>query len=352
MMPPVSPLPPRRVRWRNLRRSQKLCVLGLVVVLLVLGLEGLARLYWWRVKGVAKLSPEAIWRTTYTEVASSGIDRVAPYHGDKTFDVLLLGASVLHHRCGDIAPRLQRRLEQKLGRTVRVINLSFPGRTSVESRMKYARLADRRFDLVLFYEAINDVYINNCPPRDFRADYSHVRHIAKMQALDHHPEVSWFCLPYTARYVAIELGDRWRLTRGLWDLRYGAALRTPPSYEANLEAVATMAEQRGDPLLLATFAYHLPANYSQAAFKARQLDYAKHLCPAETWAAPQYLGRTIDAHNAALRRVAARHKTLFVDVAGRMPPGRLNFDDPCHLTPEGCRRFVEVVVGALPATIH
>jgi hypothetical protein len=311
-----------------------------------------ARLYWWRVKGIAPISQEAIWRITFPELAHSGIDSVAPYHADKTFDVLLLGASVLHPQFGDIGLRLQQRLEQKLGRPVRVINLSFPGRTSVESRMKYARLADRRFDLVLWYEAINDIYLNNCPPGEFRADYSHASHIARMQALGRHLEVSWFALPYTFRYLFPHLGRGWRLTACHWDLRYGADLRTPPSFEANLEAVAALAEQRGDPLMLTSFASYIPPNYSRAAFQAHRLDYARHFGPAEAWGEPANLIRGLEAHNAALRRVAARHKTMFVDVASQIPPGRLYFDDPCHLTPEGCRHFVELIVGALPATLH
>jgi hypothetical protein len=355
MTPTRSPLARQPARWRNLRRSQKLCVVGLALLLLVLGLEGVARLYWWRVKGVTRLSAEAIWRTTYVELTPSGIDGVAPYHGDKSFDVLLLGASVLHPQFGDIGPRLQQRLEQKLGRPVRVINLAYPGRTSVENRMKYARLADRRFDLVLFYEAINDTFVNNCPPGEFRADYSHVRHIAQMQTLERHPEVSWFCLPYTINYLAPRLATRGKLTGLHWDLRYGADLRTPPSYEANLEAVARIAAERGDPLMLATFASYIPPNYSRSAFDAHQLDYSNdrpYSAPAETWGQPAHLIRAVEAHNAALRRVAARHKTMFVDVAGKLPRGRLCFIDPCHLTPEGCRQFVELIVGALPATVH
>lgn len=351
MVASIPPAPRRSVRWRNLRRAQKLCVLGLGLLLLVLGLEGVARLYWWRVKGVTKISPEAIWRTAYTEMADSGIDGVAPYHGDKTFDVLLLGASVLHPCCGDVAARLQRRLGQKLGRPVRVLNLSFPGRTTVESRMKYAHLADRRFDLVLVYHAINDTYVNNCPHGAFRPDYSHVSHIAQMQALERHPEVSWFCLPYTIKYLLPHLGQGWRLTGCHWDLRYGSELRTPPSFEANLEAIATMAENRGDPLMLASFASYVPANYSREAFKAHRLDYGTHYAPVEAWGEPANLIRGLAAHNAAIRRVAARHQTLFVDVAGQMPPGRLYFDDPCHLAPEGCRRFVELIVDALPASM-
>lgn len=345
----ASPAPRRRLRWRQLRLSLRLCVLGLALLFLVAGLEGIARFYWWRVKGVARVGNEAIWRTTYTEVATSGLDSVAAYHGDRSFDVLLLGGSVLHHRCGDIAPRLRQRLEQKVGRSVRVINFAYPGRTSAESLMKYARLEDRRFDLVLLYDNINDAYLNNAPASDYRADYAHVRHIAQMRALDRHPEVGWFALPYTAQYVALNLGDRWGLTRGKWDMCNGAEVRTLPAFEANVEGVAELAERRGDPLLLATFAYHLPPDYTLAAFKAHQLDYARHLCPAETWGAPANLLRALKVHNEAIRRVAGRRKTLFVDVAGRLPCGRLCFDDPCHLTPEGCRQFVELIVEAVPA---
>jgi hypothetical protein len=355
MTPNGTPAPRMHTRWRQLRLSRKVCIVGLALLLLLAGLEGIARLYWWRAKGVLRLGREAIWRTTYPEVAASGIDSVAPYHGDRSFDVLLLGASVLYPKCGDIAVRLRDRLAEKLGRPVRVINLAYPGRTSVESRMKYARLKDRRFDLVLFYEAINDAYLNNCPPGEFRADYTHVRHIAQMRALEQHPEVGWFVLPYTAQYLAINSADgaaRWRLGTNIrtwdrWDMRYGGDLRTPPSYEANLEAVADLAERRGDPLLLATFASYIPSNYSLEAFQAHQLDYAGHVCPVETWGTPAHVRRAIGVHNQAARRVAAHRGTLFVDVANRLPPGRLYFDDPCHLTQEGCRQFVELVVQGL-----
>ncbi len=347
MTPPATPAIRERKRWKQLPLSRKLCILGVLLLLVVIGLEGVARLYWFWSKGVGHISPEAIWRTNYSEIASSGIDDVAPYHGDDSFDVLLLGASVLHHSCGDIAPRLRERLAAKLACPVRVINFAYPGRTSAESRAKYARLENRRFDLVLVYHAINDAYLNNCPPDEFRADYTHIPHFAQVMALDRHPEVSWFVLPYTIEHVAINLGNRWHITRGNWELEYGSNLRTPPLFEANLEAIADLAERRGDPLLLATFAYHLPANYTEEAFKAKQLDYAKHGCPASTWGTPANLTRALDAHNAAIRRVAQHRDTLFVDVAGRLPRGRACFDDPCHLTPEGCRQFVEMIVDGL-----
>jgi GDSL-like Lipase/Acylhydrolase family len=346
----TSPLPPaqRRITWRQLRLTTKLCLVALFLLLLTGGLEVIARLYWWRVKHVFPITPEAVWRTTYHEVATSGIDGVAPNHGDGTFDVLLLGGSVLHASFGDIASRLQTRLAEKLGRPVRVINLAFHGRTSAESRMKYERLADRRFDLVVLYHGINDAFLNNCPPGAFRADYTHVRHIAQMKALDRHPEIRWFVLPYTLGYVARNVADRWALDgcpRSRWS-HYAADLRTPPAFEANLEAVAQAAERRGDPLLLATFAYHLPEDYTDEAFQAKRLSYDKHLYRAACWGEPQHLRRALDAHNNAVRAVAARHGALFADVAGQLPHGKLCFDDPCHLNAEGCRRFVELIVAS------
>jgi hypothetical protein len=332
-----------------MRLSSRICFVALLVVVLVGGPEGLARGYWRLARHVGRTDAETLFRTEYREVAASGLDE-APADG-RSFDVLLLGGSVLHPTCGDIAERLQRRLQEKLGRPVRVFNFSYSGRTSGDSRMKYERIHGRRFDLVLLYHGINDAFLNNCPPGVFRADYTHVPYIAQMKALEHHPEVGWFALPYTVEFVAINLADRWGLSRGprhVWS-GYAADLRTPPAFEANLEAVADLAQRRGDRLMLATYAYHLPPDYSDEAFRAKRLDYDKHSCPAGTWGQPVHLTRALEAHNAAARRVAQRRGTLFVDVAGQLPRSRLCFDDPCHLNAEGCRRFVELVVAALDA---
>ena len=349
--PPARP----RLRWRQMRLSNRICLIALLLLLLGGMLEAGARLYWWKAKGAPHTDAESIWRTTYTEVADSGIDRVAPHHGDGTFDVLLLGGSVLHPICGDIAVRLRARLEEKLGRPVRVVNFAYPGRTSGDSRMKYARLGDRRFDLVIVYHGINDAFMNNCPPGSFRADYTHACHIAQMKALDRHPEVGWFALLYTAEYVALNLASRWNLRSEPRHRlsHFGADVRTPPAFEANLDTIAELAARRGDRLMLATFAYYFPADYSEEAFLAKKLDYDKHGCAASTWGRPANLIAALDAHNAATRRVARRHGTLFADVAARLSGGRLCFDDPCHLNAEGCRRWVELIVEqldpALPA---
>src|SRR5262245_15033361 len=149
MTPLAVSTAPRPVRWRQLRPTTKIVVTAFMVVVLTICLEAGARLFWWRNHGIARITPEAIWRTTYVEMEDSGIDAVAPHHSDGSYNVLLLGGSVLSRFQGDIGERLRAKLEERIGPTVRVVNLSYPGRTSRESLMKYARLEDRRFDLVV-----------------------------------------------------------------------------------------------------------------------------------------------------------------------------------------------------------
>jgi hypothetical protein len=349
MSNPTPPPRPPRKRWRDLRASAKAALVLFVVVLTLGCLELLSRVYWTAIKGASPPSQETIWRTFYPEMADSGVDRVAPHHGDATFDVLLLGGSVLHPAYGSVAARLGPALEARLGRKVRVVNLSFLGMTSRDSLLKYARLSDKRFDLVLVYDGINDVHLNNCPPSVFRADYSHATRYAQLYALDAHREAGWFVLPYTAQYIALNLGERWH-----WNSsprrefqQYGGDVHTPPCLEANLDALAALAEQRGDRLALLTFAYYLPSDYSDEAFKAKRLDYDRHSCPATMWGEPHNLAHTLELHNEAVRRVAARRGLPLIDQQRLIPDGKRYYNDPCHLTEDGCARWVENVVEGL-----
>jgi hypothetical protein len=338
----------RKLRWGDLRLATKVAVAAFLVLLLVGPLELAARFYWHHVKGIRGTSAEAIWRTFYPEVADSGIDRLVPGRGNE-FKVLLLGGSVLHPSFGSIAARLGTALEAKLGRSVRVVNLAYPGMTSRDSRIKYEHFADHRFDLVLVYDGINDVHLNNTPPGGFRPDYSHAARYAQQYALRRHPEVRWFTLPYTADYLARQLGNRWMLTsepRREWQ-KHGDDVRTPPSFEANLDAIAAEGARRGDPVVLMTFAYHLPANYTAEAFAARKLDYDGHVSPATMWGQPHNLPPTLDLQNEAVRRVAARHGLPLIDQRSALPGGKRYFHDPCHLTDAGCARWVENVVNGL-----
>lgn len=346
-MPTLTPAVP--VRWSALRRSTRCCVVVFCTLLLTVGLEVGARMYWHLAKKVPLFQSERVWHAFYPEVDRSGVEAQAVMRGDETFDVLLLGGSVLTDYYGDVAERLQHRLHVRLGRAVRIFNLANVGMTSLDSRWKYGRLTAQRFDLVMAYEGINDVYMNNCPAEYFRDDYGHVPRCWQIMLLGRHPELAYLSFPYTLRYLASAGLDRNRLStrpRRAWH-HHGSVLKTPPAFAANLEAIIATAEERGDPLVLMTFAYHVAADYNETAFAAARLDYGRHVSPIEFWGTPENVSRCLDAHNAMTRRLAAEHGITLIDQQALLPKGATYFDDICHLAPAGCERFVDNILSRL-----
>jgi hypothetical protein len=342
-MSPPAPLP-----WRQLRLSNRLTVVGVLLLLTLLGLELGARGYWCARHHVPFTHPDLAWKTFFPEWDLSGVEEV-PAEPGEVCHVLLLGGSVLSGVFGDVGPRLQKGLQARLRRPVRVINLAFPGRTTRDSRLKYERLGGHHFDLVLVYDAINDVHLNNCPPGTFRSDYTHAARFAQLAALERHRELPYLAFPFTCHYLASSLLDRLYLDNGprrAWN-HYGSDLRSPPSYEANMERIVELAQQRRQPVLLLTFAYHIAPGYSEEAFAARELDYALHMSEIALWGEPANVARALDAHNAVTARLARRHRCPFLDVKGRMPTGRRYFHDVCHFTPEGAGRFVDLILAGL-----
>ncbi|MBI1913992.1 MAG: SGNH/GDSL hydrolase family protein [Planctomycetes bacterium] len=334
-------------RWRDLHRGTRLCLLTTFLLIPTLLLEVSVRLYWALSKGIPALHTEQIWDTFYPEMKESGVAAAPEDRAAGSFDVLILGASVFHPFYGDLAVRLPTTIGNALGRPVRIYNLGYPGRTSLDSYQRYARLGRKRFDLVIFYHGINDTRLNNCPACVFRADYTHAPRYQQIALLDSHPEHRYFALPYSVRYLLSRWQDQLNLStlpRERWN-QYGGELKTPPCFEANLKKIIALAEQRGDPLLLMTFTYHVPSNYTEEAFKAKELDYATHHDPLRLWGTPDNVPRAIDAHNAVVRRLAAEHPAIaFVDQQRLMPAGKRYYNDPCHLTTRGCEAFVDNVM--------
>jgi hypothetical protein len=338
---------PAATTWRSLCHTTRLSLLVALAVVTVTGLELVSRINWLGREHLPAVRTEAVWRMFFPEWNLAGVDTLAA--GDGMFHVLLLGGSALVKGFGDIEPRLQAALQTRLKRPVRVVNLAYIGRASLDSRIKYERL-DHPFDLVVVYHGINDAYLNNCPASAFRPDYTHADRFRHLRALEQHPEFSCFALPYTARYLVTSALDRLMLSnrpRRQWH-KYGGNLKTPPCFEDNLERIAVLARARRARLLLMTFAYYIPADYTEEAFERRALDYAEHSCAISLWGTPENVGRAIHAHNDAVRRIAARHdEALFVDQSQLMPVGKAYFDDICHLTPAGSERFVANILATV-----
>ena len=90
-----------------------------------------------------------------------------------------------------------------------------PGHASRDSWLKYSALGAARFDLVLFYQGINDARANNAPPEVFREDYAHYAWYETVNALASYHRTSWFALPYTLDMLRIRM--RQILTKDRYD---------------------------------------------------------------------------------------------------------------------------------------
>jgi len=319
--------------------------------------EGAARAGWRLSLGVSLRDPGQILYAYYPEMWH--VFSVSPSRDDEFFDVLLLGGSVLDPHWGSIEQQLLEQLFLAGHRNVRVSNVGTPAHTTRDSLHKYRALSRHQFELVMLYHGINETRANNAPPEVFREDYSHYAWYEALNALAPYHGNASLSLPYTFRYLGVRARhalrpDRYiveHVPREEWT-RYGGDVRSAAAFEANLRAIIDEAAARGERLVLSTFAYYVPEDYSQERFDRRELDYVLHQTPLEIWGRPESVVAGIDAHNEVVRRLARDNDGVwFVDQATRMQGTPENFNDAAHLTTAGSRRFVEHILEVLPPTL-
>jgi len=344
--PPASATAPKS---RPILR--RLAVAAAYLVVLFLVLEVSSRLFWKLRYGTPVSRPSEIIYGFYPELrfADSGPIR----RGDGEYNILVLGGSVLNNHYGNVGLLLEERLTRRLKRRVRVHNLTRRSHTSLDSFYKYQHLEGQEFDLVLVYHGVNETRANNVPPELFRRDYSHFSWYATINSLHAHWEVPWVVFPFTVGHAVRSGRESWGLSsyvsrgkpRDEW-LAYGAEVKTAAAFVQNLSAILDVARRRGDPVLLMTFAYYIPADYSEAAFARFALDYSLHAFPVEFWGRPADVARAIETHNTIVRRLAAAAdgRVRFVDQDALIPKDGEHFNDACHLTGVGSQSFVENIL--------
>jgi hypothetical protein len=247
----------------------------------------------------------------------------------------------------------------------RVISTGVPAHMSWDSVWKYRYWYEGYdFDLVLYYHGINDVRANCYPRSVFRDDYSQMPYYAQFAPAfawtEAHPILSR-C--FTATLI-VKLACKARVLRAATFQRQApynapaddawlveaAEIKTTQAFEANLESVVVLARSRRQRLLLLTYAYHLPPDYTHEAFVAKRLDYSRapEAVPVAVWGLPACVVAGIEAHNAVTRAVASRHPDLlFFDMDKSIPKSGEFFIDICHWTDRGRERFAAGVLEAL-----
>jgi lysophospholipase L1-like esterase len=338
----------KRNCWKQLRWSTRICLVLTRILILVVLLEVASRAYWTVGKKVPAFHTGQISNSFFPQLVESNVDQAPCDQNDGVLDVLVLGPSVWYYKYGDVAPRFEKALAAKLGRPVRVFNCSYTGNTTRDALLVYHKVAAHRFDLVVVYHGINDVFLNNCPPDNFRPDYLHAPRFQQIAMLEAHPEHEWFVLPYTLRFLRSHIGDKLHIDvrpKKEYAAEYGGNLRTPAAVRSNLQEIIEFARGRNEQVLLVTNAWYLPSNYTEEAFAAQTLDYDRHICTVKAWGTPEHVAAALKAHNDVIRDLARNNPDLlFADMEAAMPPGKLYYDDLCHFNPKGCEVFVDLLV--------
>ncbi|MBN1269867.1 MAG: SGNH/GDSL hydrolase family protein [Kiritimatiellae bacterium] len=321
-------------------------VLAYVLFLVVL-LETASRAYLCMKQGARFWNPGAVVYKFYPELLEAVRTPMGP--DDGRLDILLLGASVLDPEYGDIARRLENELRAALGRDVRIYNMGRSSHTSRDIYYDYLALRQKPFDLVVFYEGINDLRLNNCSPSFFKPDYSHDLWHAAVNLFHRHAGICWFTLPYTLDYVVLRLRERLGVDHYLpgtrlgpeW-LAQGADNKVAATYRQNVSRLLDISRDKGERVLLVSYVCHMPPGYTQGAFLGRRLDYVDYILPVEFWGLPEVIAAGIEMNNRTLEELASSYPlATFWDQAALMPGEGRYFDDICHLSDEGCRVFVD-----------
>ncbi len=313
------------------------------VAVSILILEGFSRIYWSTKMDRTPLHLNEIYYYYYPELEAT---RPSP----QTKDILLLGGSVLHAA----AKRLDETFKSRFGPLVRIHDVSVPAHSSRDSLIKYRFLKNRNFDAVIYYHAINEVRANNIPTKSFRKDYGHYSWYAQVNALESSAHLPFLISPFLLRLTYLSAAVKFNWIDHIPPhnprkefLKYGHNILSRESFRDNLKATLDLAQQKKEPLLLLTFAYYLPPNYTLKRFSNFQLDYTKirRRFATEIWGKPKNVISGIEAHNEVIR--SFRDQARFLDMESRIRKNGSNFGDICHFSPEGKQHFADEIALSL-----
>ncbi|MBU4332842.1 MAG: hypothetical protein KKD07_00195 [Candidatus Omnitrophica bacterium] len=303
--------------------------------------------------------------TCYDELKD--INGLSIIKDNRYFDLLILSASIFdtdYDWGKQIVEDLSRRLGKELNKTVRIHNLSRKAMSSRDSKIKAGYALDKDFDLILWYHGINDVRANNCPDQLYKDDYSHYLWYDKVNAFQRFKRINKFLIsPYCVNLAWITIQEKFKLKEyvseywkpnHLW-IDHGDKIKTGQSFQDNLLFVIKKAKERNIPMMVMTFAYYVPDDYSLEKYYKRELDWAKHDWPIEVIGKHDNVRKGMEIHNKVIEDVAigtGQDMLMFLDMNNIIEKNKDNFRDVCHFTENGARVFVDNIVNRIVKEPH
>jgi hypothetical protein len=314
----------------------------------LVGLWLLAEILYWKLAFHVDFSTtstdERVWNVFYPELRDLATEHARHAAERDRFEVLVLGGSV----AGQAAPYLRSALGRQAGDRIKIHSLAMSAQTSRDSYLKYRKLANFKPDLIIIYDCINDARLNCIEPSKFRDDYSHCRWYSRLYDRLANGSPSPIAVAGERIGNSIALGIPEKDVVG-----YGGEVKTEAPFRRNIEFIVADASRRGIPVVLMSFAYYIPANYSRELFNRQALDYGKGdlRLPVEVWGHPAHVAKAIDIHNSVIKDIASQYaNAMYVDQQSLLPKTGRIFSDVCHLTVEGCEEFARNIAEALAAS--
>jgi len=333
-----------------------------VFVCLYLLLEISLRLILCLSSGATFLHPSRIIYQYYPELIP--IQHAQISNTDSTVDILILSCSVLHKDWADIVDEMNKCMQLPKGyNRIKIYNASGIGHGSRDNMMKYALLKDKKFDLILYYDAINDSRLNNCPGEVFKDDYAHYQWYDEINHIISHREMDITVIPFFFDWIKIRVKalfvrdayiPRHYSMRPEWQV-YGNNFKSVKCYERNLKEIMAQAQLQQAQFVYLTFAYYLPANYSLQKFEDKTLDYTfcDHSRETEIWGLSQNVGRFIDTINAGSKEwVSVSPNAKWIDLQAQFPKNGSYFADVCHFSPKGIHEFASIACKELDSVVY
>jgi hypothetical protein len=283
-------------------------------------------------------------------------DAIALQKPADTVRVLVLGSSTMFNR--HMGERLKAALQQKTGKKIELLDTGIRSHTTRADVVKLQLLAPYQWDVVLFYNGINDLWANHVLPEDFHADYRQLDPWYQRNILLDNSLLARYI--YNALYWQLRTINK-KLGQPFFpDYQFvfpkkpyinAANFASLPAFSSNLEHIITVSKSLGAKPVLMTFAFHLPENYSRQAFLDKSLDYNNpdnyDSRDVYNWGPPDFVREGLSRQNAILREIAKKQGVLLIDVDAQMSGQGRWFGDVCHFNDAGVDVFTALVAGAL-----
>lgn len=264
---------------------------------------------------------------------------MAPEKAPGTLRIAFLGASTTF--CAEVSADEKAwpfQVEQMLrqdnpGLAVQSVNAGVPGYTLASIRRNLeARVAPLRPDIIVIYEATNDLSANS----NLAAEAAGIT-VARDAV-----ESSWLrdnsLLAYLVHKNIMVMLRQWSADDDTGKLAVPSENLTP-NYARELTTLVRAARQVTDRVVLLTFSTRMRAGQSPDELKRAgitALYYASHRRPED-------LVRDFAAYNETMRRVARDEGVAVIEVAERIPADATHFVDSVHFSDIGATLMARIV---------